>query len=173
VRECFEDYKVLWFGVDPSPAKDDTVEASYWKPLIDSWHRDFSRRLRVWATPGAKGNSVTYDMRTSTAGGHARNRAVALETEILQDEIDNQGRDGEFRHDGDPILVEHTNNARARFGKYGLQVGKASRDSGQLIDACFAMIGARLGRREALNSGKVRKDVKRGRGNGARVGIMR
>ena len=173
VRECFDTYKVLWFGVDPSPAQDDSVEASYWKPTIDNWHRDFQRRLRVWATPGSRGNSVLYDMRTSVSGGHARNRAVALETEILQEEIDGQGLDGEFRHDGDPVLIEHVNNARARFGKYGLQVGKSTRDSHQLIDACFAMIGARLGRREALNSGKVRKNVKRGRGNGARVGIMK
>ena len=173
VREAFEKYHVLWFGVDPSPAQDDSVEASYWKPMLDSWHRDFQRRLRVWATPGSRGNSVTFDMRTSVSGGHARNRAIALETEILQEEIDNQGLDGEFRHDGNPVLIEHVNNARARFGKYGLQVGKSTRDSAQLIDACFAMIGARLGRREALNSGKVRKNVKRGRGSGARVGIMR
>ena len=173
VRDAFERYHVLWFGVDPSPAQDDSVEASYWKPMLDSWHLDFQRRLRVWATPGSRGNSVTFDMRTSVSGGHARNRAIALETEILQEEIDNQGLDGEFRHDGHPVLIEHVNNARARFGKYGLQVGKSTRDSAQLIDACFAMIGARLGRREALNSGKVRKNVKRGRGSGARVGIMR
>ena len=58
VQECLETYKVVWFGVDPSPAKDDSTEASYWKPLIDQWHLQLRRKLKVWATPGAKGHAV-------------------------------------------------------------------------------------------------------------------
>ena len=35
-------------------------------------------------------------------------------------------------------------------------MGKKTRDSSQLVDLCVAMIAANVGRREALNSGKVR-----------------
>lgn len=156
VREVFDTYKVVWFGVDPSPAKDDSTEASYWKPTIDQWHRDFRRRLRVWATPGNKGNSVMWDMRLSSPGGHDRNRKFAQEVEVIQQAVDEEGLEGPFRHDGDPALVAHVNNTRARFNKFGLAVGKKNRDSTQLVDLCVAMIGANVGRREALNSGKVR-----------------
>ena len=70
--------------------------------------------------------------------------------------MDEEGLEGPFRHDGDPALVAHVNNTRARFNKFGLAVGKKNRDSTQLVDLCVAMIGANVGRREALNSGKVR-----------------
>lgn len=175
VREVFEKYRVVTFGVDPSPAKDETTEASYWMYLIDQWHRDFRRKLRLWATPGAKGHSCLFDMRLSSIGGADRNRRFSVQTEILQDLIDNQGLEGEFRHDGDSILVEHTNNARARYNRFGLIVGKENRDSHRNVDACVAMIGATLLRREALNSGKVRKVSKNNDGTArkARVVAMR
>lgn len=161
VRQCFDEFRPVWFGVDPSPAKDDSKEASYWKPMIDQWHLDFHRRLRVWATPGAKGNSVMFDMRASTNGAVARNRAICTETEILQDLIDEQGVDGPFRHDGNADLIRHVNNTRCRWGKFGLTPGKVNRDSSMLVDLCVAMIGACAGRRDALNSGRVR--AKRGK----------
>lgn len=156
VREVMEIYRVVWFGVDPSPAKDDSTEASYWAPVIDSWHRDFGRRLRVWATPGVKGHSVLWDLRLSAPGGADRNRKFSQEVEIVRAAIDDDGLAGSFRHDGDPALVAHVNNTRARWNKFGLTVGKKTRDSTQLVDLCVAMIAANVGRREALNSGKVR-----------------
>ena len=174
VQECLETYKVVWFGVDPSPAKDDSTEASYWKPLIDQWHLQLRRKLKVWATPGAKGHAVMFDMRLSAPGGHERNRLFSTETEIIQELIDVQGLDGYFRHDGDPILVEHMNNARCRFGKFGLNMHKVTRDSTQLVDAAVAMVGACVGRRQALNSGRVRAaQKKKSSGNGPRMMIMK
>ena len=170
VREAEARFKVVWFGVDPSPAKDDSTEASYWRPLIDAWHRDFHRRVRVHASPG---HSVMFDMRLSDRGGAARNKQFSEETEMLRDAVDNEGLEGEFRHDGHSMLIAHTNNARARLNKFGLVVGKASRDSGMNVDACVAMIGARLGRRLALNSGKVKVRRRRGGGTSGRVHIMR
>ncbi|VEH07005.1 hypothetical protein [Corynebacterium kutscheri] len=161
VREVFATYKVVWFGVVPSPAKDDTTEASYWKPLIDQWHRDFHHRLHIWASPGVQGSSVLWDMRLSAPGGAERNRKFSQEVEIIRSLIDDEGLDGAFRHDGDPALVAHTLNTRARWNKFGLTVGKKTRDSHQLVDLCVAMIAANVGRREALNSGKVR--INRGR----------
>ncbi|QPK78276.1 terminase [Corynebacterium lizhenjunii] len=156
VREVMDTYRVVWFGVDPSPAKDDSTEASYWRPMIDSWHRDFRKSLRVWATPGRNGNAVLWDMRLSTPGGADRNRKFSQEVEIVRALIDDEGLDGPFRHDGDPALVAHVNNMRTRWNKFGLTVGKKTRDSTQLVDLGVAMIAANVGRREALNSGKVR-----------------
>lgn len=156
VREVFDEYRVVWFGVDPSPARDDSTEASYWLPMIDGWHRDFKKKLRVWASPGVKGSSVLWDMRLSAPGGHDRNRRFSQEVEVIQQLVDSEGLDGPFRHDGNPALVAHVNNTRIRWNKFGLAVGKKTRDSSQLVDLCVAMIGANVGRREALNSGKVR-----------------
>lgn len=163
VREVMQTYKVVWFGVDPSPAKDDSTEASYWLPVIDGWHRDFGRKLRAWATPGAKGNAVLWDMRLSSPGGANRNRLFASEVEVIQQQVDNDGLDGPFRHDGSPALVAHVNNTRMRWNKFGMAVGKKTRDSSQLVDLCVAMIGANVGRRESLNSGKVRLSSRSGK----------
>ncbi|CAB0806700.1 terminase [Corynebacterium diphtheriae] len=171
VRECFDSYRVMAFGVDPSPAKDDSTEASYWRPMIDGWHRDFRKRLRVWATPGARGNSVLWDMRLSAPGGADRNRKFSQEVEIVRALIDDEGLDGAFRHDGDPALVAHVNNTRVRWNKFGLTVGKKTRDSTQSVDLCIAMIAANVLRREALNSGKVRVSPGRRR-SGRRKVVM-
>ena len=43
-----------------------------------------------------------------------------------------------------------------------MAIGKTSRDSHQLVDLCVAMVAANVGRREALNSGKVRARRKAG-----------
>lgn len=171
VREMFDEYRVVWFGVDPSPAKDDSTEASYWAPMIDGWHRDFRRKVRAWATPGAKGSAVLWDMRLSTPGGADRNRKFSQEVEIVRAAVDDDGLDGPFRHDGDPALVAHVNNTRTRWNKFGLTVGKKTRDSSQLVDLCVAMIAANVGRREALNSGKVRLSSRSGKG--ARMMILK
>lgn len=171
VRECFDSYRVVAFGVDPSPAKDDSTEASYWRPMIDGWHRDFRKRLRVWATPGARGNSVLWDMRLSAPGGADRNRKFSQEVEIMRALIDDEGLDGAFRHDGDPALVAHVNNTHVRWNKFGLTVGKKTRDSTQSVDLCVAMIAANVLRREALNSGKVRVSSGRRR-SGRRKVVM-
>ncbi|SPJ40187.1 hypothetical protein CHUV2995_00974 [Corynebacterium diphtheriae subsp. lausannense] len=171
VRECFDSYRVVAFGVDPSPAKDDSTEASYWRPMIDGWHRDFRKRLRVWATPGARGNSVLWDMRLSAPGGADRNRKFSQEVEIVRALIDDEGLDGAFRHDGDPALVAHVNNTRVRWNKFGLTLGKKTRDSTQSVDLCVAMIAANVLRREALNSGKVRVSSGRRR-SGRRKVVM-
>jgi hypothetical protein len=83
VRAAFERYDVVWFGVDPSPAKDDETKRSTGCRLIDGWHRDFGKKLKVWATPGAGGNSVLFDMRLSQAGGVKRNAAFTRAAELV------------------------------------------------------------------------------------------
>lgn len=153
VRRQFDRYRVLWFGVDPSPATDDADESLYWKPLIDAWHRDFGKKLKVWATPGAQGNSVLFDMRMSQRGAVQRNQLFTEVAMLTAQEID---EDHSFKHDGSPALRVHVHNAKRRPNQWGYSVGKASRDSAQLVDLAVCMIGARLGRGIVLNSGKAR-----------------
>lgn len=158
VREAFEFYNVTWFGVDPSPATDDATEALYWGPLIDEWHRDYGRHLKVWATPGVGGHSVRFDMRMSQSGAVKRNQTfteAAMQTAIDIEE-------GTFTHDGDPMLRQHVHNARRRPNQWGVSLGKINRSSDKLVDYAVTMVGARMGRTIVLNSRKVTPGKSRG-----------
>ena len=156
-------YDVVWFGVDPSPAKDDTTEALYWAQLIDKWHRHFRPKVAMWATPGPTGNSVLFDMRLSQPGGAQRNRQFTEAAELVAKWIDEEGLAGPLRHDGTPILRNHTHNARNRTNQWGTSLGKVTRDSGKLVDLAVCMVGAVMGARLALNSGKLPKKKRTGR----------
>jgi hypothetical protein len=166
VRAAFDLYDVQWFGVDPSPAKDDETEALYWAPQIDDWHRDYRDQVLLWATPGVGGNSVLFDMRLSSRGGADRNRAFTEMAELTSTEIDEWEPDGKspapLTHDGNPMLRQHVQNARRRPNQWGVSLGKQSRDSSRLVDYAVSMVGARLGRRLVLNSGKSKKPRRTG-----------
>jgi hypothetical protein len=95
VRGVFDRFRVAWFGVDPSPARDDEDEALYWGELVDQWHRDLRGKVSVWATPGAGGNSVKFDMRLSQPGGTKRNQAFTEEAMATAHAIDHE--DAAFR----------------------------------------------------------------------------
>lgn len=154
VREAFDRYRVMWFGVDPSPATDDETEALYWADAIDAWHRDFHRRLPLWATPGATiGHSVKFDMRLSQRGAHDRLKAFTEMAELCAKWIDD---DQAITHDGDAALRLHVHNARKRANQWGTSLGKETRDSTNHVDLAVCMVGAQLGRRLVLNSTKVR-----------------
>lgn len=166
VRATFDRYSVAWFGVDPSPAKDDDDEALYWAALIDEWHRDFRKRLPVWATPGAQGHSVLFDMRLSSRGGVERNRAFTEAAMRVAHEID---EDATLSHDGDSVLRTHVHNARRRPNQWGVSLGKQNRDSRKLVDLAVCMVGAKLGARLAKNSTKLRRKA----GTKTKVRVMR
>lgn len=155
VRRIFDRYKVAWFGVDPSPARDDEDESLYWGELVDEWHRDLRGKVAIWATPGVQGSSVKFDMRLSQPGGRKRNQAFTEEAMATAHDIDEE--DAPFTHDGDAGLRMHTHNAKRRPNRWGYSLGKSSRDSSDLIDLAVCMVGARLGRRLVLNAGKARK----------------
>lgn len=154
VRATFDRYEVLWFGVDPSPAKDDEDEALYWASLVDEWHRDFRDQLPVWATPGTQGHAVKFDMRLSQRGGKERNK---LFTEVAMETAQSIDEDGSLTWDGSSALRLHTHNARRRTNQWGVSLGKINRDSRKLVDLAVCMVGARMGRKLALNSGKTAK----------------
>lgn len=157
-RAALERYAVVWFGIDPSPARDDDDESLYWSAMIDGLHRDYRDRLPVWATPGQQGHSVLFDMRLSQRGGVDRNR---LFTEAAMQTVRDVEDDATLTWDGDAGLRMHVHNARRRPNKWGVSLGKASRDSGKLVDLAVCMVGGRMGRRIALNSGKLDVEPKR------------
>jgi len=159
VREARGRYQILWFGVDPSPARDDETEALYWGPLIDDWHRLFRDEVLLWASPGPKGSSVLFDMRLSVPGGHDRNRLFTESAMQTAADIDDWDGEGEppLTHDGDPMMRVHVHNARRRPNQWGVSLGKQTRGSKNLVDHAVGMVGARMGRRLVLNSGKTAK----------------
>lgn len=152
VREAFRLYEVVWFGVDPSPAEDESEEVNYWMPTIDAWHRDFKDKIPNWATPNS--HSVLFDMRRSSKGGADRVKLTTEMCELIAQQVD---EDHTFIHDGDPRLRVHVHNARRRPNAFGIGIGKESRSSSKKIDLAFAMVGANVGGRIALNSGKTAK----------------
>jgi phage terminase large subunit-like protein len=144
--------------VDPSPAKDESEEHLYWMTVIDGWHRDFGAKLPVWATGGSKiGSAVLFDMRLSGYGGKQRNQLFTEAAELVAKWIDEEGLMGPLRHDGNPILRTHVHNARMRPNPWGTSLGKVTRDSSKLVDLAVCMVGAVMGARIALNSGKLTK----------------
>jgi hypothetical protein len=150
VRATRDRYSVVWFGVDPSPARDDEDESLYWMSLADQWHRDFGSTLPVWATPQ---HAVLFDMRLSQRGGLERNRLFTEAAMATAKAID-EGIEP-LTHDGDAGLRMHTHNARRKTNQWGVSLGKITRDSLKLVDLAVCMVGVRMGRRLALNSGKL------------------
>lgn len=161
-REAFRRFDVVWCGADPSPARDDSDEAEYWLAMLDGWHRDFRDEVAVWATPGLgdrRGHAVMFDMRVLKPGGQERNRMFVEAAEQTAADIDEHGT---LAHDGNAALRMHTHNARQRSTRWGMSLGKRSRDSSKLVDLAVCMVGARMGRRVALNSGKLRRRRRKG-----------
>lgn len=62
-----------------------------------------------------------------------------------------------LRHDGHPHLRTHTHNARRRPNQWGVTLGKVTRDSKSHVDLAVCMVGAVMGARIALNSGKLKR----------------
>lgn len=152
-RQALSRYDVVWFGADPSPARDDEDESLYWMELLDRLHRDFGTKLPLWATPGANiGHAVLFDMRLSSRGGHERMKQFTQAAMQTARDID---EDATLTHDGSAALRTHVHNARRRPNQWGTSLGKINRDSTYLVDLAVCMVGARMGRRVALNSGKL------------------
>lgn len=157
-RAAMHKYDVVWFGIDPSPAQDDEADALYWGGMIDALHRDFRDKLPLWATPGeVRGNSVLFDMRLSQFGAATRNQTFTEAAEMVRKLIDEENQEGPLRHDGHPILLQHTYQAKERPTQWGMSLSKVTRDSNKHVDLAVCMVGAVMGARIALNSGKLPK----------------
>jgi hypothetical protein len=160
VRETFGRYRVVAFYVDPSPAADDESGENYWSSLLDEWHRDYRDSLAIWATPGAGGHAVSFDMRLSKPGGVERNRRFTEAAERTANDIDVERS---LTHDGDARLRRHVHNAVERPNQWGVSLGKESAGSSSKVDLAVCMVGARLARRDYLLSGKAAKKKRSGK----------
>ena len=166
VRAAFARLDVWWFGVDPSPARDDETEASLLRrPSIDQWHRDFrdgsARPPRRRATGPAVGHArhqgLVGPVRPAAeparrprapAGVHLRGGADGPGDRRGQGaDLGRRSDDASARAQRPPAAQTSTASAWAR----------SRRDSSQLVDYAVTMVGARLGRRLLLNSGKLRR----------------
>lgn len=147
VRHYLSQWKGRMLWVDPSPARDDSTEQSYWQEMLDGLHRDYAKKLELWALPGAKGHSVIWDMRNMKPGGRDHLRMFTEEAELTEQAI----TEHKLIHDGDKVLRMHVINARRAPNQFGVSLGKQSRDSKQMVDLAVAMVGARAARRVLLN----------------------
>lgn len=146
VREAMRRWHVVAFWGDPSHVLDDETGLHYWDPLFDAWHRDYGRRLRLWARPeGRDRHAVMFDM----ARLDVQKRFVAY-----VDQAYTAIADKDFPHDGDARLRRHMLNARRQPTRAGMSIAKEGRESKRKIDLAFCAIAARGMRREYLNARK-------------------
>lgn len=133
VWNAFQDYTVVAFYAD-------VREFESFTKL--SWPQEHKHHLRMWAVPGGKmPEPIAWDMRSKVYD--FTQAAELVEAEILEQS---------FTHDGHPVLAEHVGNARRHQGRWGISVRKETHDSPKKIDACVAMIGARMVRKNYLSS---------------------
>lgn len=119
----------------------------------DKWARDFGATLCVRASPT---HVTAFDMRS-------REREFTIGIEALHADIVETHKERElavlenrepasrmFTHDGDPRGRRHAVNARRRPNRYGVSVGKESKDSPRKIDSVPAIVLARMARQAYL-----------------------
>ena len=148
VRELLTEHKVIAFYADPSHAKDDD-STGYWDGIIDGWHRDFQKQLRVWAVrTGERKHSVMWDMTSQERSALFTEAAMRFATEIEA---------GEFSIDDHPALSLHLKQARRRPNKWGVSLAKEHRESAKKIDLAVCAVGARMLRRLVLNVADQKK----------------
>lgn len=143
VRSVFAQQRVVGFFVDPGHALADETRERLWDPQIDAWHRKFGRRLRVWAQRGKYGHSTMFDM-----ADFSNQKKFVEAVGFAEADIES----GELIHDCDARLRKHMLAAVRMPTRAGLSVAKEHRESKKKIDLAVAAIGARMVRREFLNT---------------------
>ncbi len=131
VRWARRQYTVLGFFAD----------VEHWESFTKvEWPDVFADGdLIVDAAGGKDPHKIAWDMRTRTY-------PFTLACELTQAEIE----DGGFTQDGNEVLGRHVANARRRPNKWGISIGKETKDSAHKVDAAVCMIGARMVRRLVL-----------------------
>lgn len=146
IRKAMHDYRVVGLWGDPSHVLDDETGLRYWDSLFDAWHRDYGRKLKAWAQPqGRDRHAVMFDM----VRMDVQKRFVTAVDQAYSDITA-----GDFPHDGDARLRQHMLNARRQPTRAGMSIAKEGRESRRKIDLAICAIGARMIRREYLNTRK-------------------
>lgn len=146
VRAAVSAYDVLGLWGDPSDARDDETGERFWEPIFDEWARDVKLPFAA-VKVGDERHAVTWDMRDAR-----HTKAFTEECERFATDI----KTGDLVHDGSALLVQHLKNARRRPNKWGVSIGKEHRESRRKIDAAVCAVGARMMRRQYMNSGTQR-----------------
>ena len=138
VTEVFDNHNVAAFFAD----------VREWESFTKvEWPDRFKDQLRLMALPHGKTPEwIAWDMRNTT-------RDFTFAAELALAELE----DGTLTHDDNPILTRHVVNMRRRPNRWGVSVGKESRDSPKKIDAGVCMIGARMVRRLVLAAEPAQK----------------
>ncbi|WGH21351.1 terminase large subunit [Arthrobacter phage Emotion] len=134
-------------------------DVAYWETDVDAWRDEYAERLKIKATTR---HAVAWDMRghqmDTVRGIEAAHRAIT---------------DGELYWDGhdlaygpargaraDEILTRHVLNARRRPNRWGVGMGKETRESPKKIDAAICVVLARMARTRFLAEGGLKKHRK-------------
>lgn len=117
------------------------ADVAFFENYIDTWANDFGDELVIPASSGRVSHPIAWDMR-----GKSYEFTEACQRMLVDI------RDKAVTHDGDSRLARHVKNARRRPNKYGVSIGKESRESPHKIDLAVCAIGARMARRLLLAS---------------------
>lgn len=147
VERAFERWEVIAFFAD----------VKEWEGFTKvTWPDRYGEKLLLDAVPGGRNpQSIAWDMRS-----HGFDFTAACE--LTADEIVERS----FTHDGSPMLARHVVNARRRLGRYGISIGKESKDSPRKVDLAVCMIGARMVRRMVLTTKEWEKRNRRSNAKG-------
>lgn len=133
VARAFDRWTVLAFFAD----------VQEWEGFVKlTWPQEHGDKVILHSVPvGKDPQTFAWDMRS-----HGYDFTLACE--LTASEIIEKS----FTHDGNPVLARHVTNARRRPGRYGISIGKESKDSPKKIDLAVCMVGARMVRRTVLAS---------------------
>lgn len=141
VREIFKTYRVVGFFADPSHTREDGTLDRFWQPLVDEWHREYGKRLLVWAQPNK--HAVSFDM----SNRHGEGEKFVTAAERFVEDVEN----GDLWHDGNGELTRHVKNARRFPTRWGISLMKDGPESPRKIDLAVCAVGARMIRTQILN----------------------
>lgn len=134
VRAIFKQYRVVAFFADPSHTREDGTLDRYWTNLIDEWHRDFGKKLLLWAQPNK--HAIAFDM----SNRHGEGKRFVAAAERFVEDVEN----GDLTHDGNPELARHVKNARRFPTQHGVSLMKDGPESPRKIDLAVCAVGARM-----------------------------
>jgi hypothetical protein len=144
VAQAFDRWSVLAFFAD----------VQEWEGFVKvTWPDRYRDELLVWSSPNTKEvHAIAWDMRTRTYD-------FTMAVELAQEEILAR----KLTHDGDSRVARHVGNSRRRPNRWGVSIGKESKDSPNKIDAAVCVVGARMVRRLVMASPEWAKRGKKAR----------
>lgn len=156
VKMAFDRFNVVAMWGDPSHAKDETTETSYWMPMFDAWMQAYKDRLdkKYWPVKSGVGtHAINFDM-SVVPNLKAFIKSAEQTVEDFETINDVEEYAPNFLFDGHPALVNHIGNAVefADSRGFGTSLAKEHRESNRKIDGAVCLVGARMLARMVLNA---------------------